>query len=183
MKKKLAQNEILDSQDRNFPEHVEELLTVGNIAVKKLVGEFWTSKQRQASTLQEISYRACFKPQLPNFFIKKYTKEGDIVYDPFGGRGTTAVEAALMGRKIIQNDINPISTILSAGRLAVPSLAEVEARLNEIEVDKGLQSEIDLSMFYEEETFKEILTLKHYFLEKEKNKTFNFHRIIGKKGG
>jgi hypothetical protein len=31
--------------------------------------EFWTSRQRQASSLHEISYRACFKPQLPRFFI------------------------------------------------------------------------------------------------------------------
>lgn len=34
-----------------------------------LVNEFWTSAQRQAHSLHEISYRACFKPQLPGFFI------------------------------------------------------------------------------------------------------------------
>ena len=27
--------------------------------------ELWTSRQRQASPIHEISYRACFKPQLP----------------------------------------------------------------------------------------------------------------------
>ncbi len=31
--------------------------------------EFWTSKQRAAHSLHEISYRACFKPQLPKFFL------------------------------------------------------------------------------------------------------------------
>src|SRR6266849_6618879 len=31
--------------------------------------EFWTSRQRQASSIHEVSYRACFKPQLPAFFI------------------------------------------------------------------------------------------------------------------
>lgn len=173
MKKTLLHNKILNVEMTELPEHVEEEFTVGNITVKKIVGEFWTSKQRQASSLQEISYRACFKPQLPNYFIKKYTKKDDIVYDPFGGRGTTAVEAALMGRKIIQNDINPISTILSAGRLSVPTLRQVEDRLCEIEIDSTLESEIDLSMFYEKETLKEILSLKHYFLNKEKNKTFD----------
>ncbi|HOC06866.1 MAG TPA: site-specific DNA-methyltransferase, partial [Bacillota bacterium] len=33
--------------------------------VPRFSNEFWTSRQRQASSLHEISYRACFKPQLP----------------------------------------------------------------------------------------------------------------------
>ncbi len=173
MKNTLSQNEIFEVQSNASPEHIEELMTMGDLTVKKIIGEFWTSKQRQASSLQEISYRACFKPQLPNYFIKKYTKENDIVYDPFGGRGTTAVEAALMGRRVIQNDINPISTIFSAGRLAVPTLKQIESRLDEIKIIENLQSEIDLSMFYEKETFKEILTLKHYFSQREKSNTFD----------
>ena len=43
----------------------------------KAINEYWTSKQRQANSLHEISYRACFKPQLPEFFIQRLTKEGD----------------------------------------------------------------------------------------------------------
>lgn len=152
---------------------IEETMIVNDLVVKKVVGEFWTSKQRQASSIQEISYRACFKPQLPNYFINRYTRKGDVVYDPFGGRGTTAVEAALMGRKVIQNDINPISTILSAGRLAVPSLRQVEDRLAEIKIDKNLKSDIDLSMFYEEKTLNEILSLRKYFSIREENGTFD----------
>ena len=33
--------------------------------VPVFVNEFWTSKQRAAHSLHEVSYRACFKPQLP----------------------------------------------------------------------------------------------------------------------
>ena len=62
--------------------------------------ELWTSRQRQASPIHEISYRACFKPQLPAYFIERLTREGDVVYDPFSGRGTTAIEAALRGRNV-----------------------------------------------------------------------------------
>ncbi len=64
--------------------------------VPTFVNEFWTAKQRQASSLHEISYRACFKPQLPRFFIERLTQPGDVVYDPFMGRGTTVLEAALL---------------------------------------------------------------------------------------
>ncbi|HSH17687.1 MAG TPA: hypothetical protein VLD18_16725, partial [Verrucomicrobiae bacterium] len=38
------------------------------VYVPVFVNEFWTARQRQASSLHEISYRACFKPQLPRFF-------------------------------------------------------------------------------------------------------------------
>jgi DNA methylase len=173
MKIKTATQKILTSDDGLSSNHAIESFVVGDISVPKIIGEFWTSKQRQASSLQEISYRACFKPQLPNYFIKRFTKSDDIVYDPFGGRGTTVVEAALLGRKIIQNDINPISTIFAAGRLAIPPIEEIEERINAIPLVRGLKSEIDLSMFYEEETFQEILSLRHYFSIREKEGSFD----------
>ena len=31
------------------------------------IDEFWTSKQRAGHSLHEVSYRACYKPQLPAF--------------------------------------------------------------------------------------------------------------------
>jgi hypothetical protein len=56
------------------------------VDVPTYVNEFWTSKQRAAHSLHEVSYRACFKPQLPRFFIQRLTKPGDVVFDPFMGR-------------------------------------------------------------------------------------------------
>ena len=64
------------------------------IAVPTFVNEFWTAKQRQASRLHEISYRACFKPQLPRFFIERLTQPGESVYDPFMGHHTARSGAA-----------------------------------------------------------------------------------------
>ena len=90
-------------------------LTTAPVAV--YCGEFWTAKQRQAARLHEISYRACFKPQLPAFFIQRLSQPGDTVYDPFSGRGTTTIEAALLGRRVLENDINPLSAILTQPRL------------------------------------------------------------------
>lgn len=133
----------------------------------RIVGEFWTSKQRQANALHEIAYRACFKAQLPNFFLTKLTEPGDTVYDPFSGRGTTVIEAALNRRNIIANDINPISRILTEGRLEIPDLRAVKIRLDAIPIDDSLTSNLDLSMFYDAATLSEILSLKNYFLRRE----------------
>ena len=133
------------------------------------VGEFWTAKQRQASSLHEISYRACFKPQLPRYFIERYSKEGDTVYDPFMGRGTTIVEAALLKRNVIGNDVNPLSKILAAPRLEIPGIDEVEERLAEIKFSKKAKASIDLSMFYHPDTEAEIVSLQKYLTRRKKD--------------
>ena len=87
------------------------------VRVPTFVNEFWTSRQRAAHSLHEISYRACFKPQLPRFFVERLTRPGDIVYDPFMGRGTTLLEAALLGRVPVGCDVNPLSRMLVEPRL------------------------------------------------------------------
>src|SRR5688572_25348186 len=124
--------------------------------------EFWTSRQRQASPIHEISYRACFKPQLPAYFIDRLTRDGDVVYDPFSGRGTTAVEAALRGRNVIVNDINPLSVILTYPRLELPNVAEIDKRLRSLRFSPRPRGEIDLSMFFHPDTEYEILGLREY---------------------
>ena len=138
------------------------------IRVPRFVNEFWTSKQRQNNPIHEVSYRACFKAELPRFFIKLLTKEKDVVYDPFAGRGTTNIEAALLNRNIITNDINPLSTIFSKSRLFIPSYYEVEERLNRIKFKSGIKADIDLSMFYHPETESEIVSLRNYLIKKKK---------------
>lgn len=135
---------------------------VASEAIPRHVGEFWTSRQRQASSIHEISYRACFKPQLPRYFIERYSAEGDVVYDPFMGRGTTLIEAALMNRNVIGNDVNPLSRILTEPRLNIPTLEDVEQRLDKIEISKESKADIDLSMFYSPDTESEIVSLQKY---------------------
>jgi DNA modification methylase len=145
----------------------ESLLVDGFGAVPVFTNEFWTAKQRAASSLHEVSYRACFKPQLPRFFIERLTRPGDVVYDPFMGRGTTLVEAALLGRTPFGCDINPLSQIFVQSRLNPPSIAEVEARLKKINFKTADECPQKLLTFYHPETLKEICALKNYFLRKK----------------
>jgi len=125
-------------------------------------GEFWTARQRQAARIHEVSYRACFKPQLPAYFIERLSAPGELVYDPFSGRGTTTIEAALRGRRVIDNDINPLSAILTRPRLEVPDLDTIQARLAEIPLHAKSTATPDLSMFYQRDTLHEIVALRNY---------------------
>ncbi|PIU46810.1 MAG: DNA modification methylase [Candidatus Hydrogenedentes bacterium CG07_land_8_20_14_0_80_42_17] len=138
-----------------------------SITVPFFVNEFWTSRQRQAHSLHEISYRACFKPQLPRFFITRLTREGDTVYDPFMGRGTTLLESALLGRIPFGCDVNPISTILVRPRLFPPAIVEIEDRIKTIGLNSDCEFPEELLVFYHSETLKAVVNLKNYILDKE----------------
>jgi hypothetical protein len=137
-------------------------IVIGNKSYTAYTNEFWTAQQRQGNALHEVSYRACFKPQLPAFFLHLFTQPNDLVYDPFNGRGTTVIEAALHGRNIAANDVNPLSLMLTRPRINPPLLAQVKARLEGIGFQKKQKSDIDLSMFYHSETESEIVSLKNY---------------------
>src|SRR5579883_651344 len=129
--------------------------------------EFWTAKQRQANRLHEISYRACFKPQLPEFFISRLTRSGDVVYDPFMGRGTTPVQAALMGRVALGNDANPLSAILTRPRLSPPRLDLVAQRLAHIDWAFPKPLDDKLLVFFHRETLAQIQALRRYLTTRQ----------------
>jgi len=161
---------------REFGEATERTITEAEVGrrypvrVETFVNEFWTSRQRQAHSLHEISYRACFKPQLPRFFIDRLTRGGDIVYDPFMGRGTTPLEAALAGRVPAGCDVNPLSAILIHPRLTPPALEEVGSRLAEIDFGAPGECPDDLLAFYHPETLKQISSLRKYLQKRKRSR-------------
>lgn len=58
-------------------------------------------------------YPAKFIPQIVDRLVSEYTKNGDVVLDPFGGCGTTLVESKLLGRDSIGIDVNPIAKLIT----------------------------------------------------------------------
>jgi hypothetical protein len=150
-----------------------EIREFADIRVPVYENEYWTSKQRDGHSIHEISYRACYKPQLPAFFINRFCEKNDAIYDPFMGRGTTLIEAQLKGCRALGNDVNPLSKVLTLPRLSPPSLASVEHRLKAIKLpDVEIENE-DLLVFFEPKTLKEIYGWRTYFRDRTTNGFFD----------
>ncbi|MDF3820224.1 DNA methyltransferase [Leptospira sp. 96542] len=134
---------------------------------KILYGEFWTAKQRQGHPIHHtVSYRASFKPELPSFFINEFLKKKNrVVYDPFGGRGTTAIQANIEGHIAVHNDIHPLSIFLASARQYVPRLEDLEKKLNSLDLEKwNDEDEFDSKLlpFFHPKTLNEIKNLRRY---------------------
>ncbi|WP_185640622.1 DNA methyltransferase [Burkholderia sp. Bp9142] len=74
-------------------------------------------------------YPAKFIPQLPGTFISLLSSRGELVFDPFGGSGTTALEAIRLGRRAVSVDANPVAALIGRVKTARVS-ADVTAELH-----------------------------------------------------
>lgn len=62
-------------------------------------------------------HSATFPEELPEWFIKLFTRPGDVVLDPFNGSGTTSVAAANLGRKYLGIDLSEEYCKIAISRL------------------------------------------------------------------
>lgn len=71
------------------------------------VDSLWIIGPRAKGGKRENNYHGNFVPQIPSDFIRRFTKEGDVLIEPFMGSGTTLFECERLNRKYIGFDINP----------------------------------------------------------------------------
>ncbi len=142
-------------------------LEAAGARVPTFTNEFWTAAQREGHSLHEVSYRACFKPSLPAFFVERLSGAGDAVLDPFMGRGTTPLEALLRGRVPCGNDVNPLSVMLVRPRLRPPALGAIVARLERLDLRCDDALDDDLLAFFHPQTLRELCALRAHLLARQ----------------
>jgi site-specific DNA-methyltransferase (adenine-specific) len=93
------------------------------------------------------SYLASFPAALAHAFIARYTRPGDVVFDPFSGRGTTPLQACAEGRIGVGNDLSPLAHVLTAAKVEPPTGRELETRLAALRLDWSFEAAawVDLS--------------------------------------
>lgn len=93
----------------------------------------WADKSDADPLHSLCSYLGAFPPSLASYFIKYFTDENDLVFDPFSGRGTTILESRLLNRNSFGSDLNPIALALSKAKSFSLKKDEIIFRINELE--------------------------------------------------
>ncbi len=82
-----------------------------------LTDSLWLFDRRDASGAHHAGFWGNFVPQIPYQLMRRYTRRGDLVIDPFTGSGTTLIEARRLGRSAIGVELNP--TVAEQARAAL----------------------------------------------------------------
>ena len=78
-------------------------------------------------------YFAMFPESFVEHWVSRVTKKGDLVLDPFCGRGTAPFQSMLMGRRCLANDLNPVAYCLTRAKTNAPTDGRLLARLTMLE--------------------------------------------------
>lgn len=122
------------------------------------------------------SYPATFIPEIPYALIEILSQKGDVVLDPFGGIGTTFMQALSLERVPYSFDINPVASNVckTLYMLFNPSVDKELIKKQLLQLCEGYNEKIDYSVnlsmprkeltgWFEKSTFNEMSFLFHQF--------------------
>lgn len=66
-----------------------------------ITDSLWILNKRDNSGIHHAGYWGNFIPQIPNQLLRRYTKKGEWILDPFLGSGTTLIESQRLGRNAV----------------------------------------------------------------------------------
>jgi DNA modification methylase len=101
----------------------------------------FTSEETGYLTHDLHPYPAKFIPQIPGRLISRLSLRGELILDPFGGSGTTALEAIRLGRRALSVDANAVGTLIGRAKtanldqFAITDLHSIRSALTTLLVD------------------------------------------------
>ena len=125
-----------------------------------------------------------FPPALAYYFVMKYSRVGDVVLDPFSGKGTAPLEACLNGRIGVGNDLSPEAYVLTRAKVRPVPLREVVRWLEwaERRIDPSgyrvSDVDDDVRAFFSGYTLKQILAVRDLIDETEDGDLANFIKAL-----
>ncbi len=118
------------------------------------------------------SYHGMFPAKVAHYFIQRYSRSGDVVLDPFSGRGTVPLQARVEGRVAVCNDLNPLAYVLSRAKVNPPSWDSVQGFLTWLEKSYKRSragesnAPADIRMLYHPNTLRQICHVRNHLLSK-----------------
>lgn len=112
-----------------------------------------------------------FPPALARYLILGYSSPGDVVLDPFCGKGTTLVEALLLGRRSIGSDAAPDAIAVTRAKISGVRLEDIQRYIDRLaktvdpqggDLRTGAPS--DVRLFYHPRTLAELLAVRDALL-------------------
>lgn len=83
-------------------------------------------------SLHRILTRICtLPPRLADYLLRTFSRPGDVVFDPFCGKGTIPLQACLTGRHGIGADVSPEAVCSTLAAVRAPSLQSAESLIAE----------------------------------------------------
>lgn len=142
------------------------MVSVGD-TLKNLPRLWHAAPRRWGHPLHALcSYMAMFPPSMPHTFIRWLTEPGDVVYDPFAGRGTTPLAACLLGRVGLGSDASPLAWVLSAAKVDPPTAGRLHARLDDLreevsDAPRTSPAPDHIRMLFNPRTLRQLKFLRH----------------------
>ena len=126
-------------------------------------GSAWQNE----STFHQLSpYIGKTKSSMAASLVTEFSSRGDLVYDPFSGCGSIALEAWRLGRHVVANDLSPYATLLTRAKLfpyhtldrGLSDIERVAARISRLQVDPDIRAvPLWVRQFFHRETLREVL--------------------------
>lgn len=147
----------------------------------------WKIQKVARHSMQNLCSRICsFPPSIPAYYIRRFSKEGDIIFDMWSGKGSVPFEALRNNRIGIGNDKSPEAFIMTHAKvkpITFPMLKEFLQQLKrKMDVVTNYKELNDLdrkaSIFYSKNTFEQILKLRKVLLEDESTEAIFTKAII-----
>lgn len=118
-----------------------------------------------------FQYVASFPPSIPATFINMYSDIGQTVLDPFSGKGTCPLQALVMGREAVGNDMSMVAYHYAHSRLKHVPLKRALQLVDEIEKEtRGIKVNpyefSPLLHLYTFDTLSDIMRLRIYFKDR-----------------
>lgn len=149
-------------------------------------GHLWhsTSPRWGHSMHTMCSYHGMFPAKVAHYFIQRYSQPGDLVLDPFSGRGTVPLQARVEGRRTRCNDLNPLAFVLSSAKSNPPAWASVIAEVGNLEraynssaaADPDVSA--DIRMLFHSNTLRQVYFLRSRLLAQPMKEWTREHTMI-----